>query len=326
MTTGRSTPALRNGAARPPGALRALGAMTAVGVALALVPACDAGRRGEGLAAPAETLIERTARARVSRLWFEGNGDLRTRATLRIPRGARPRSLACVVIAGGHEHGWMTAEYLDAGPGVAVLSVDYPYDGPRRSIPRDRIAEVIPKIWSATRDMGPLLREAGAYAARRPEIDSTRILIVGASLGVPFALQAAAEDTRFAGVALLYGAADLGAWAERNIKGIPDWTRPLVRGLTRVLFYDLEPGRLIPKISPRPVLVVSGRNDEMIPEDLARRLFEAAREPREQVWLDTRHMHPDDTELTWRLMRIAFDWARRHGLVRAARSDYVPPE
>jgi fermentation-respiration switch protein FrsA (DUF1100 family) len=71
---------------------------------------------------------------------------------------------------------------------------------------------------------------------------------------------------------------------------------------------------------------VSGRNDEMIPEDLARRLFEAAREPREQVWLDTRHMHPDDTELTWRLMRIAFDWARRHGLVRAARSDYVPPE
>src|SRR5688572_7026213 len=190
MTTGRSAPALRNGAARPPGALRALGAMTAVGVALALVPACDAGRRsgGEGPAAPAETLIERTARARVSRLWFEGRGDLRTRATLRVPRGARPRSLACVVIAGGHEHGWTTAEYLDAGPGVAVLSIDYPYDGPRRSIPRDRIAEVIPKIWSATRDMGPLLREAGAYAARRPEIDSTRILIVGASLGVPFAL------------------------------------------------------------------------------------------------------------------------------------------
>ena len=300
------------------GAIRlALAAMLACG-AMAVVPACEGGRRtgSSGETAPAETLIERTARARVSRLWFPVRDDLRVRATLRVPRGARPRSLACVVIAGGHEHGWMTAEYLDAGPGVAVLSVDYPYDGPRRKIPRDQIDEVVPKIWRATRDMAPLLRDVGAYAARRREIDSTRILIVGASLGVPFALKAAAEDSRFAGVALLYGAADLGAWADRNIKNIPDWTRPLVRGSIRLAFHDLEPERLIPKISPRPVLLVSGRQDEMIPEDLARRLYEAAREPREQVWLDTRHMHPDDVELTWQLMRIAFGWAHRHGFVR----------
>ena len=64
------------------------------------------------------------------------------------------------------------------------------------------------------------------------------------------------------------------------------------------------------------MLIVSGRNDEMIPEDLARRLYEAAGEPRDQVWLETLHMHPDDVDLTWRLMRIAFDWARRHRFVR----------
>jgi dienelactone hydrolase len=307
----------------PGGAWRGLAWIT---IALALVPACERARHagdghGSGGAeerrggAPAESLIERTARARVTRLWFPREDGVRARATLRMPRGAGPRSLACVVIAGGHEHGWMTAEYLDAGPGIAVLSVDYPYDGPRRSVPRDEISDVVPKIWRATRDMAPLLREVGTYAARRPEIDSTRIVIVGASLGVPFVLKAAAEDSRFAGVALLYGAADLGSWAERNMRGIPDWTRPLVRGLTRVAFHDLEPERLITKISPRPVLLVSGRKDEMIPEDLARRLYEAAREPREQVWLDTRHMHPDDVDLTWRLMRIALDWARRHRFV-----------
>ena len=287
-------------------------------LAIALPSACEISRTtgtASRAAAPVESLLERTSRARVSRLWFVVD-DLRTRAALRIPRGARPRSLACVIIAGGHEHGYMTAEYLDAGPGVAVLSVDYPYEGPRRSIPRDQIGKVVPKIWQATRDMTPLLRAAGTYAARRPEIDSTRILIVGASLGVPFALKAAAEDPRFAGVAVLYGAADLGAWAERNIKGIPEWTRPLVRGATRIVFHDLEPERLIPKISPRPVLIVSGRKDEMIPEDLAKRLFDAAKEPKEQVWLDTRHMHPDNTDLTWRLMRIAFDWAKRHRFVR----------
>jgi dienelactone hydrolase len=223
-----------------------------------------------------------------------------------------------VVIAGGHEHGYVTAEYLEAGPGVAVLSVDYPYEGPRRSIPRDQLRKVVPKIWRATRDMAPLLRDAGAYAARRPEIDPKRILVVGASLGVPFALKAAAEDSIFAGVALLYGAADLGRWADGNIRGIPDWTRPLLRGAIGIAFREFEPERLIPRVSPRPVLLVNGRNDEMIPEALARRLFEAARQPKEQVWLDTRHMHPNDVDLTWKLMRVAFDWART---ARSTRSD-----
>ena len=289
---------------------------------LACVPACGPGDRARETlgtragAAPAESLMERTARASVSRLWFVSESGVRTRATLRVPRHARPRSLACVVIAGGHLHGYVTAEYLDAGPGVAVLSLDYPYEGPRRSIPRDQLRHVVPRIWRATRDMAPLLRDAGAYAARCPEIDPKRILVVGASLGVPFALKAAAEDSTFAGVALLYGAADLGRWADANIRGVPDWTRPLLRGAIGVLFRDLEPSRLIPKISPRPVLLVNGRNDEMIPEALARRLFEAAREPKEQVWLDTRHMRPDDVDLTWRLMRIAFGWAERHRFVR----------
>lgn len=289
-----------------------------VAAVLTLVTACERAPSGEvhGSSAPAESLIERTSRATLSRLWFPVKDDLRARATLRIPRGAHPRSLACVVIAGGHEHGYMAAEYLEAGPGVAVLSVDYPYEGPRRKIPQDQLADVIPKIWTATQEMAPLLQAAGAYAARRPEVDSTRIVMVGASLGVPFAVKAAAEDPRFAGVALLYGAADLGAWAERNIRDIPDWTRPVVRQAIRILFRDLEPARQIGKISPRPVLLVSGRNDEMIPEDLARRLFEAAREPKRQVWLETQHMHPDDRALTWRLMGIALEWAGRHGFVR----------
>ncbi|HET9251492.1 MAG TPA: dienelactone hydrolase family protein [Candidatus Eisenbacteria bacterium] len=290
-------------------------------LAFALASACEVTRTGAPKSssdAPAESLLERTAWVTVKRLWFQRDGGIRARATLRIPRGAKPRSLACVVIAGGHEHGWMTAEYLHAGPGVALLSVDYPYEGPRRSISRDQIDDVVPKVWRATRDMAPLLRDAGDYVAGLREIDSTRIVIVGASLGVPFVLKAAAEDPRFSGVAVLYGAADLGAWAERNIKGIPGWTRPLVRGATRAVFHDLEPERLIPKISPRPVLIVSGRKDEMIPEDLAQRLFDAAKEPKEQVWLDTRHMNPGDTDLTWRLMRIAFDWAKRHGFVAVA--------
>src|SRR5512134_1186616 len=119
LVPGKAPP---TGVAPIAGIARVLLRALAVAAALALVSACDTGRTGragERGAAPAETLVERTARANVTRLWFPRGDGVRARATLRVPRGARNRSLACVVIAGGHEHGWMTAEYLDAGPGVA---------------------------------------------------------------------------------------------------------------------------------------------------------------------------------------------------------------
>jgi len=47
---------------------------------------------------------------------------------------------------------------------------------------------------------------------------------------------------------------------------------------------NIAPESVIGKISPTPVLIISGEGDEMIPVENGRRLFRAAQEPKE-LWV-----------------------------------------
>jgi len=158
--------------------------------------------------------------------------------------------------------------------------------------------------------MSPLLTRAGDYLARRGDIDSTRIGIIGASLGLPFALHAAAHSTRFRAVAILYGQAGLSDWVQRNLRGVPRWARPAIGGLAALLYHYYEPARLVPLVSPRPILLVNGRGDERVSEEGARRLYEAAREPREQVWIEGAHVGLERERILHRLFEVTAEWFR----------------
>ena len=252
----------------------------------------------------------------ITRVWLRtGQGDS-ARATLRVPRGAPPRSACAVVIAGGFGSGWRAAERIDPGPGVVLLSVDYPFQGPRRRIPAKEFIRRALDFRRAVNAMDDILLEGYEYAIARPEVDSARVLLVGASLGVPFALRAAAREPRVKGVALLYGSADLGDWVARNLKDVPRWLRPLAGWIVAVSFRYYEPSRLIRHVSPRPVLLLNARGDERISEEKAKQLFEAAGEPKEQIWIGGGHMRLSDAELVERLLGLTLEWARRHGFVR----------
>jgi fermentation-respiration switch protein FrsA (DUF1100 family) len=74
-----------------------------------------------------------------------------------------------------------------------------------------------------------------------------------------------------------------------------------------------DPTHFIPRIAPRPVLLVNGRGDRQIPEASARMLFEAAREPKRQVWLDTPHRIQGEPELTALVSGAVFSWMRERG-------------
>jgi fermentation-respiration switch protein FrsA (DUF1100 family) len=193
---------------------------------------------------------------------------------------------------------------------VALLSVDYPYVGRRARIPASDILFGGSDLWRATHEMSPLLIQAGGYLARRGDVDSARLGIVGASLGAPFALHAAARSPRLRAVAILYGQAGLSDWIQRNLRGVPRWARPLIGGLAALLFRDYEPARLAPRVSPRPLLLVNSRGDERVSEEGARRLYEAAREPREQIWLEGRHVGLEREQILQRLFEATSQWFR----------------
>ena len=270
---------------------------------------------GLALAAAAPPFAEPSE---VTRIWLRTEAGDSARATLRIPRDAPARSACAVVIAGGFGSGWRAAERIDPGPGVVLLSVDYPFEGPRRGIPAREFLRRAFAFRRAVNAMDDVLLEGCAYAIARPEVDSARVLLVGASLGVPFALRAAAREPRVKGVAILYGSADLGDWVARNLKDVPRWARPIAGWIIAIAFRYYEPSRLIRHVSPRPVLLLNARGDQRVSEEKAQQLFDAAGEPKEQIWIEGGHMRLSDAELVSRLLGLTLDWARRHGFVKSS--------
>lgn len=286
------------------------GSFAAAPAAPAARPASASSASPNAAPAPRESLVAVTATSRLYRVTLRSPSGHPTLATLRLPRDPAAGGFWGVVVAGGFGGGWRSVELIDPGPGVAVLSVDYPYVGRRMRIPARDILLRGPALWRATHEMSALLTRAGDYLARRGDVDSTRLAIVGASLGVPFALHAAAHSRRFRAAAILYGQADLSDWVQRNLRGVPGWARPLIGGLAALLYWDYEPARLAPLVSPRPLLLVNGRGDERVSEEGARRLYEAAREPREQIWIQGAHVGLEREQILLRLFEATSRWFR----------------
>jgi uncharacterized protein len=136
------------------------------------------------------------------------------------------------------------------------------------------------------------LEGAIAYAGQR--VPQARLGVIGYSMGAAVAIlvaartpavQAVVADSPFTSIADLvrYGSAR---------RRIPGWAvTPLADMLTAARygyrFGDVRPINHIAAIAPRPLLLVHGTNDSVIPVSHAHQLFEAAGEPKE-LWL-----HPD---------------------------------
>ncbi|MBC7785314.1 MAG: alpha/beta hydrolase [Burkholderiales bacterium] len=125
--------------------------------------------------------------------------------------------------------------------------------------------------------------------SRHPQ-QSQRLVAIGASLGGTAIISAAAEDQRIDAVAVL-GTFDSLAALSRDVSSLH--MAPPISWLTRAFglpmasmhvganLMRVAPGRQIGQIWPRPVLIVHGGNDEIIPFSHGQRLFDAAYEPRE---------------------------------------------
>lgn len=121
-----------------------------------------------------------------------------------------------------------------------------------------------------------------------------RVIGVGASMGAAALLQAAADDSRLDGVVAL-GAFDtlpheVQAAAFNRLFPPIGW---LVRAFglqiaslhAGVNLNDVRPVDAIGRLWPRPVLVIHGTEDEIVPFALGRQLYNAASLPCESMWV-----------------------------------------
>lgn len=133
---------------------------------------------------------------------------------------------------------------------------------------------------------------AVAFLAARPELASLRIGVIGVSMGGAAALLAAAREPRIAAVVADSAFAtlhDIAAGGLRELYRLPPYpfTPLIVRFgelLTRVRIRFNRPIDAIATVAPRPLLLIHGDADTLIPLKDAHALYAAAGEPKE-LWI-----------------------------------------
>jgi dienelactone hydrolase len=213
---------------------------------------------------------------------------------------------------GGIGTGGRAATLVDPAHRAVVLACDYPWDDPSR-LPWWRIAWRVPAIRADVLATPQALAIAASFLVGLPEVDPRRVAGIGASLGVPFVAAWAAEDRRVGAVALVYGGGDFGALFEANLrrKVAAPWLRRALAAAGAVLLAELDPAHTVPRIAPRPLLLVGSREDERVPRSSVDALVTAARPPVTTVWLGGGHMMPRDSALLRAISDTTVAWLVR---------------
>jgi len=240
--------------------------------------------------------------------------------TCRVERPAEAAGrLPGLVLLGGIQAGRRALDHV-APPDLPLvrLSFDYPYVPPVRFPGPVGFLRALPRAErGAEATVGGLLL-ALDYLRSRPDVDPRRITVAGASLGAAAAVLAGSADPGFAGVAVLYGGGELRRIVAANLPWGPGWFRAATARAMNPWLGRLEPTRYAARISPRPLLMVNGTGDRIIPRDSVHALFEAAREPKELRWLETGHKVIDEEDLMRRLVDAVVAWMVTYDLLEDA--------
>jgi len=242
------------------------------------------------------------------RVLLESDSGLQV--SIRTIRGQDvPGPVPVLLVLGGHRTGSDAVDLFgDVGARV-VIGIDYPYDGPEKVRGIGQTLSTIPVARQALLDTVPAVSLVIDWLEQQSWADPDRIVIVGASLGVPFAAAAAARDERIAGVMLVHGAADNRVWLEAQLERRID-NEILQYPLSVLLHWTaygpvFDTGRNVAAIAPRPVVIVGAREDERTPAGQTELLYELAGQPKCLRWTEGAHIEPGRPRIIAELLRIA---------------------
>lgn len=234
--------------------------------------------------------------------------DLRVEIAVRRPATVNADTVRrpLYVILGGQRRGKRAGALIGDTRGNIFASLEYPFHGDADANGFALVRQA-PAIRQAVFDTPPAVMLALDYLLSRPDVDTTRVELVGASFGAPFGTIAAALDTRVTRLWLVHGGGKPYLMINRGLESeIP--SRPLraiVAGAANLLASGprLAPEKWVGRVSPRPVIMLNADADERIPKASVNALWEAAREPKQVVWLPGQHVQGNRPETLEQLVQ-----------------------
>jgi fermentation-respiration switch protein FrsA (DUF1100 family) len=155
------------------------------------------------------------------------------------------------------------------------------------------------------------------YLCALPEVDKSRLCLLGFSAGAAVSIYIASSDKRVSSVAACASPAEFTKLGEgqslierfRSIGAIRDKDFPPSAEEWLNGFRLVKPINYVAEISPRPLLLVQGSKDETVDVSHAYQLYEKAGEPKKLVIVDgAGHRLRRDDEA----MAVVLDWLKSH--------------
>ncbi len=264
-----------------------------------------------------ESTVEETAQYTVIKVVYRSARDQKVPAFLVLPKNRGEGKLPCVILMhglGGDKRMFQMLWGPLTQAGYALFAIDAQYHGERK--PNDNIPffGLYPyRTRDALIQTVIDLRRGVDYLETRPEIDPKRIGYIGASMGGILGAIFAGVDTRVQAPILLVAGGDwkilmekssLSLWKDLMQKN-PEQANEALRIMDVV-----DPINWVGRISPRPVLMINGDADKVVPVESNKALHESAREPKTVVWYKGDHVPPPDQMLT--VLSTIQNWLDTH--------------
>ncbi len=231
-------------------------------------------------------------------------GNKPLEAYIKIPQ--KSEKLPAIIILGGMMTGKTAVNYAYGVDNVILAAPDYRYK-PRSDYSLFTILfDLIPAyeaLYMQVVDNLILLEYLNSWNKT-----NNKMSILGYSFGVPFAMATTSVQNKINHLALVYGGADLQFLIRHNFKLI----NPIIDELLVQLFWlhvmNFEPGKFAENISADSILIINGLQDEKIPESAARDLQTNINQPKTVIWLESKHVHPRNKELSLKIISLLNKW------------------
>jgi dienelactone hydrolase len=211
------------------------------------------------------------------------------------PRGEGrfPAVIVLDITAGDQNLSRIIATHL-ANNGIAAMFVQMAYYGPRRPAGSSLrlLSPDVPQTLAAIRQTVLDLRRASAWLESRPEIDGSKLGILGTSLGSFIGTLTAEMEPRLSRVAVLLGGGGLVDAYYDDPRGAP--LRKLYESLggskdrAKEIIAPVDPLTYAANLKDRPVLILAAKRDDIVPPRSAEALWEATGKQK-IVWYNCTH-------------------------------------